>query len=273
MRGKFRAAVSAAAAVGAICVMASSAFAGSITSAFADGEYHPDTGINGVSTGGEIIVTTFTHGFLTPFDDVSTAADKANGALFNTFCIERNEFLPNAVCTDLNIQAINGGQAGGNPDPLGKDTAQLYYSFWTNTWADTTGAGGPDLSTNGYSYGPTDRADDAAAMQLAIWWLENELDFTFNDLDELKSHNARAGEFVDYAIAVEWDDLGKANFDSINGGIGHVLVMNNTKADGSARQDTLVVVPLPPAALSGLALLAGLGLIGVSRRRRRKTAA
>ena len=45
-------------------------------------------------------------------------------------------------------------------------------------------------------------------------------------------------------------------------------VLNLYDDAGNNKQDVLVVVPLPPAALSGLALLAGVGLIGLRRRRR-----
>jgi hypothetical protein len=53
-------------------------------------------------------------------------------------------------------------------------------------------------------------------------------------------------------------------------GIDNVRVVNLTDSQGNDVQSLLVLVPVPPALLSGLGLLAGLGGVGLLRRRNRR---
>jgi hypothetical protein len=83
---------------------------------------------------------------------------------FQTFCIEKNEYLYpygatyNAV---LSGGAVHGGVGGADPDPLSRGTALLYSQF-------AKGA------LTGYNYA-VGRSVSAAALQEAIWWLEEEI--------------------------------------------------------------------------------------------------
>jgi hypothetical protein len=82
---------------------------------------------------------------------------------FQTFCVEENEFIYRFdAIYDVEISgfAKNGGAGGLHPDPLSRGTAFLYSQF------------AQGLLT-GYNYG-AGRSTSAAALQEAIWWLEEE---------------------------------------------------------------------------------------------------
>jgi hypothetical protein len=257
-------AAAAVIAAGAAFAFASPAMAAGVAvrTAAHSGDTLVDKAAGEFSSGGEFKVISYSGGYLAPYSGVLSSVGDEN-SLFNTFCLERNDGIGSIACTTLGNVAMGGGINTSSGDTLGADTAQLFYSFWTNKWVGS-------LASTGYDYSDSaGRTADAKAMQVAIWFLENELDVQFADVTALASFNQRAADFVNYATSVSWTDLNKGSWDSINGGLGHVRVMVNTEADGAHRQDTLVIVPLPPAALSGLALLAGLGLVGSVRRRRR----
>lgn len=83
---------------------------------------------------------------------------------FQTFCIEINEYLyPYGATYDVVVSggAVHGGVGGPDPDPLSRGTAFLYSQF-------AQGA------LTGYNYG-AGRGASAAALQEAIWWLEEEI--------------------------------------------------------------------------------------------------
>lgn len=54
---------------------------------------------------------------------------------FESFCVERNEVLAFDVANyaAINVEAIEGGTGGGNPDPLDPKTAYLYAAFVTGS--------------------------------------------------------------------------------------------------------------------------------------------
>ena len=54
------------------------------------------------------------------------------GPAFQTFCLELNEHIGFGgvyLVNDVSKDAIAGGVAGGNPDPISMETAWLYYQF------------------------------------------------------------------------------------------------------------------------------------------------
>lgn len=218
------------------------AHAGAMTISF--GTHSQDVGYG---HGGEFKVTQFEGSYASNLLSSKVTQDDAR-SLFNTFCLERDENLGGIASYSLSTTAQDGGVNTNSGDPLGDATARLYYAFWADAW------------TNGVDYNYDDvggtRIDDAADLQLAIWFLEGEVAST--------ALTSGAQTFVNFANTVTWQNLGQ-NWT----GTGGVYVVNTFDANGAQKQDQLVVVPLPPAALTGLALLAGVGLIGSLRRRRR----
>jgi len=211
----------------------------------------------GANGGGEFKVATFKDngGF-----DVSVPAQGPGvnifGGVFQTFCLERNEHLDfqgQDINWEYNTAAINGGVGGGNPDPLDSRTAYLYDLFWHGT-------------LGGYDYTPgAPRRSSATSLQLAIWYLEDELgaDAANGVVDIHAAYNSNAQ-------AQAWVAQANANDP---GTIGNVRVLNLTRDDqhGLLHQDVLVLtgVPLPSAALLGLGLMSGVGAFEFIRRRRR----
>ncbi len=169
---------------------------------------------------------------------------------FNTFCLELNEQVAvgQNYTYDLNTAAVDGGAGGPSPDPLDARTAALYEAFARGTLAnydyDNDGDGGMGADM--------DRKLTAAALQAAIWEIEEERSIENTDSD------ARVRELANYYV----DTL---SLQLVNQGLGGMVrVLNMWDANGGNAQDMLVLIPLPSAAG-----LAGLGLAGLAVRRRR----
>lgn len=172
---------------------------------------------------------------------------------FISFCIELNENIRvgDTYKFDVNNAAIMGGVGGGNPDPLDARTAALYQAFAMGTLDDydydNSGDGG--LSAN------MDRKLTAAALQAAIWELEEEQ--AIEDTDGNSRVRALANFYVDtLSLQLVQQGLGSK-----------VRVLNMWTMNGGHAQDLLVMIPLP-----GASAMAGLGLLAVGTRRRRITA-
>lgn len=94
------------------------------------------------------------------------SVNKVNGG-FESFCLERNEFVMppfDDITYTVNSEAVAGGLGGAEKegDPLSVGTAWLYSQFAQG-------------QLTGYNYVPGDsRAADARTLQEAIWWLEDE---------------------------------------------------------------------------------------------------
>lgn len=240
------------------CAVGSVAEAGTIRLA-RDGQ--GDDAYQGLYGGGEFKVTKFTDDADNPVGVPAMGAGvQVAGGVFQTFCLERNEHLN--FNTDLNWEyndeAVLGGIGGGSPDPLDARTAYLYNQFWHGT-----------LSDYDYQLGETHRRVSATALQLAIWYFEEELDAGGGqaDLHDEFNANQQANDWVDEAN--DWLNNHEG------AGIGNVRVLNLslvTREGETLRQDVLVLVPLPSAALLGLGLMSGAGAFGLIRRRRRTLA-
>ena len=152
--------------------------------------------------------------------------------LFDTFCVERNEYF--YYGQDLKVDGISDsaiyGGVGSDGDPLDPKTAYLYTQFRAGTLSGYTG---DDTSAN--------------ALQIAIWFIEGEWSTPLSGL---------ALDFYNLAVTANWQD------------IGNVRVLNLLRFENGQwvrAQDQLVMVPEPSTLL-----LMGAGLIGIGAFGRRK---
>jgi len=203
---------------------------------------------------GEMGVTSFTGA-----TSVSMASGVGiSGNLFQTFCLETNENITTGTTlswSTLGTAAVNGGYSGGSPDPLDARTAYLYHQFVSG-------------SLSGYNYAQGGgRVASATALQLAIWQIEGEIQP--GALTTAYGGNTQAQAWVAAATA--------AVASGAWSGIGNVRIINPVTANGDEQQSLLIEtttvvspVPLPPAAMLGIGLMAALGGIGALRRRNRQ---
>jgi hypothetical protein len=182
---------------------------------------------------------------------------------WETFCLEENETVGSGTHNYfgvVNTAAVKGGDnpsmgsvAGGNPiygDPLGQQsvgdpldarTAYLFTKFSQGTLLNYDFAG-PTAA----------RKADAAALQDAIWKIEQEITKTLTG-QALAWYN----EATTAVASGAWQ------------GIGDVRVLNlytgyTANTVSGAAQDVLVMVPVPAAVLLGFL---GLGAAGIKLRR------
>lgn len=197
--------------------------------------------------GGEfqIVNTTANGGAATPlvgWGKTGMAAD-INANTFQTFCIELNEnvSLGSNYFGKINTAAVMGGVGGGSPDPISEATAFLYSSFRKGTLA-------------GYTYTPSPaRATDARSLQVAIWFLENEITAANPEY----AGNLTAQGWV--AAALAWQAANPGNFLNVRA----VNVFADA-AHTDHRQDFLTIIPLPTA--GGMAMAGLLGVMAIRRR-------
>lgn len=174
---------------------------------------------------------TFSHAAGYPGGAGEFNAVLSNGhPLFQTFCLERNEFITMGTPYDFNISmaAVNGGFGGGSPDHISSQTAYLFTNFFHGTLGDYSHSGA-----------------DQKALQYAFWYLEEEVSY------------ADAFGFG----AKKWIDLANAN---ANGTYYDVTVIN--PYEGRTQKQSVLFVPEAGAMIlfgSGL-----MGLIGYRRTRR-----
>lgn len=258
----------ALAAIGALVLSAQPAHAGDMEASLTP--YSHSTGAPG--QGGEFKVTEFSGSYITPDSAVTTSHDgvSSTGGLFHSFCVERNEYFSGIATYELNDGTVRGGvggQTSPNYDALDGKTAKLFYMFWTNQWDITTAdAGLTDVSYRYAGSGSTARYTDAEDLQLAIWFLEGEISTSALGTAD----NGKAQDMIDLAGQLTWADLGKGGWS----GIGGVKVLNTYAANGTThKQDMLVVIPLPAGAWMGLAMLAGLAIVSLRRRRQLRSLA
>jgi uncharacterized protein (TIGR03382 family) len=158
---------------------------------------------------------------------------------FETFCVERDENFRSGDTYNfaINTGAVQGGVAGEDPpgsgfDPLDPRTAYLYYFFRMGT-------------LSGFDYSPAGRQASSAALQQAIWFIEQE--------------GGTNNAFVALAQAA----VSSGNWT----GIGSVRVLNlsNNEFPNAQDQLTLISTEIPTP---GSAALAALAMAGLARRRR-----
>ncbi len=173
------------------------------------------------------------------------------GDTFFTFCVELDEFIGSGTFeAQVNTSAISGsGQQGADTDANPNDgmdeldyrTAYLYSTYLNDAINDS---------------------DTARAIQLAIWGIEEDIDvqtYNINGVDQGIRDSASA------FLAEAWDAVYGMNA-TWGQTWGNVRILNIGGAgSGWSKQDMLIIIPLPQAGA-----LAGLGLLGVAVRRRRR---
>jgi hypothetical protein len=175
--------------------------------------------------GGEFAVTTFTANGAT-LPPLGTGVG-VTGALFQTFCLEIPENIETGKTYDWisNDGAVLGGYGGATngEDPVSPKTAFLYRRFWDGNLPDynyTLGSG---------------RAASARSLQLAIWYLEDEINST-DSPGHLAEYNgdAQAQAWVTYAT------------NNAGSGTGDVYALNLSQDGGQTLiQDVLVRLTFP----------------------------
>jgi hypothetical protein len=227
-----------------LAAFSATAEAGTITlhSTQGQGQY------TGNSGGGEFGVTAFSGAAVPTSPMVINNVSGLTNTIFQTFCVEGGVGLPldTSLTWSLSTKVNND-----NSKPLHDQTAYLYTQFWNGSLSNPT-------YVSSLGSGRVSSADD---LQQAIWFIEGYWLGSFSSLTSgAQSYVTQANTAV--AAGGSW--FGK--------GLGDVRVLVLTDSTGTANyQDVLVLlaVPLPPAALLGLALIGGLGVAGAVRRRRR----
>jgi len=209
----------------------------------------------GSTAGGEfraVAQADFTGGAVASTGSVFEGPVAAAPGLWETFCLERSENITMGTSyrayVNVETTASNSNYAGGNDggytDPLDPRTAYLYHSFITRTL------------TTSYNYGTgSSRVSDANALQTAIWFIEQESSSSLSG-KALQLYN-EANAAVNTGTWV---------------GLGDVRVLNLKTESGSHAQDQLIMVPQPliNIPLPSGAAMAGVGLMLVGTKRRRK---
>jgi hypothetical protein len=174
--------------------------------------------------------------------DTGGAIDMAAGTSFQTFCIEKNEYIQMgwSYAATLSHDAVIGGVAGGQPDPISVGTGWLFSQFAT---------------TAGFANNPA----NATALQEAIWWLEQEI----------TSYTTGNAYMAQVAVKFGSDVNGQAD-----GGWDYgVQAVNLTRdpctsnGDGRNCQSLLAYAPVPDGGTT-LMLLGG-ALVGLGALRRK----
>jgi len=197
--------------------------------------------------------------------NVTTTANSGTPILgnFGTFCIEKNEFIavPSSVYSyKINNGAVAGGVAGqtlpndtytGLPiDRISIGTAFLYSQFRAAAVGYTS-----DLAKS--------------QLQVAIWYLENEITTT--------SLGGIDGSSFINAATTKATSLGMAARDNSNGAFGVVVlnIFTDNNHNGiwdsgdTAQQDQLAIVPEPTTMIAGALLVLPFGASALRGLRRK----
>ena len=177
------------------------------------------------------------------------------------FCVEVNEGFTQGVCIKYDVVDYRDVPSSTPPGTIGSNIqrANLIGDLYARNYTDVMSGSG----------GFNDYKDQVAGFQLAIWEISHEN--LSSDLASAKSElnlfegafQIEAGTFSTGAI-----DYAEQFFAALADGglrtVSNLLGLKNIGSQGGpGYQDVLIVVPSP--AIAGLA---GLGLVGLRRRRR-----
>lgn len=166
-----------------------------------------------------------------------------------SFCVELDEtFNPGGqYYTRISNSADNGGAGGPDPDPLDPRTASVFKQWFTVATPTNTLAG---------------------TYQLAIWKLEEEVVYDAGQSRWERSDNGNALDGAFNAISLATVDALIASVGAGDlSGVAIMQLWDNWSSGGGysgARQDQIILVPLPGAALLGVL---GLSIAGWMKRR------
>ena len=186
--------------------------------------------------------------------DVTMFNGQAAGGSLKAFCVEVNEGFPDDPI-QYTIVDPTGVPEESPPGNMSSNQSQMMQDLYSRYWADV-------MSSAEESW--TSYADEAAAFQLVVWEISHENYSDPTDLSSMKSElTIELGAFVatNYYSS---DVLNAAN--AMIAALGTGGWVNSSGLFGGTNptnQDLLIVVPTP--AIAGLA---GLGLVGMRRRRR-----
>ena len=175
---------------------------------------------------------------------------------FQTFCIEYDENAGSPLSSTINPfgQALLGGANTNAGDYLSVGTAYLYSEFAQGTLASYTySVGNPNANGN-------QRGLDARQLQLAFWYLEDEIS---NGQEGL---NVGTNVYLS-AVSTLFGSLANAKADNAIGGYG-VWALNNKQGRTNA-QDMLYYKPglnVPDGGTTLMLLGIALGSAGLVRR-------
>lgn len=202
----------------------------------------------GTTSGGEFVA----H----PSGNWSAHRIGVSAPLYETFCVEKNEYLnfgqTYTFQADIDTYVVKGG-VDGNP-VLNPKTAWLYCRFITQ-------------NLDGYTYSvlPNDsaRVASANALQNVIWYYEGEIGNYLSGLTA--GEQALATQYYDAAEAANPLDIGCTRVVNLwrtdnPWGWG----VPNDALDRFEYQSLLICVPAPGAGLLGVV---GIGLVGWVKRR------
>ena len=215
-------------------------------------------GIPAAARAGTVTLTDWTTG------DFATNAPGGGGAFlattaggdpvlgnisFLTFCLEYNEHFSYSGTYNFTLSdgAVQGGVAGGNPDPVSDATKWLYYQAISGGYVSVFSAIGAAVTHAG------------SHIQQAIWYMEEER----SDTQISSIALALANHANSTPQLTEWASLQSQ---------GHrVYAMNLTTLNGGVAQDQLAhTVPEPGTFVLASAGLSLLGLASARVRRRRE---
>ena len=206
--------------------------------------YDPNRNWDGVATGTDYFGIAGVNNF------------KRQGAgIIKTFCVEMNEGFVDDPIT-YTVTDLGGVPEDANPGPMNSLRQTLMMDLYARHYDDATG----------YAAGDSweDARNVAAAFQLVVWEISHENFSTDTDVSLANAEMSIILGAMAFTDTYSADVLAIA--DGMINSLGDGGYMNFSQLLGLTsmdNQDMLIVVPSP--AIAGLA---GLGLVGMRRRRR-----